>query len=96
VSRVTVTVLETIGPDRVVLECALCKGSVNKPGYKSHVACDVCVGKGVVLVEARPPFVPCRLCGGTGNKPGYKSYVPCDACQGVGAQPLSGPMELIR
>ena len=92
----TITVLEVVAADRVILPCALCSGSGNKPGYKSHVACDVCTGKGVVLVEGEPPFVACRLCGGSGNKPGYKSWGACDACQGVGAQPIRGRAELLR
>lgn len=92
----TITILEQVAPDRALLPCALCGGSGNKPGYKSHVACDVCTGKGVVLVQAEAPFVPCRLCNGSGNKPGYKSWVPCDACQGVGAQPLRGGLEILR
>lgn len=94
--RATITVVEVVAENRVILRCALCSGSGNKPGYKSYVPCDVCTGKGVVLVEGEPPFVPCRLCNGTGNKPGYKSWVPCDACQGVGAQPIRGQMRLLR
>ena len=92
----TVTVLEVLDDHRSILSCALCQGSGRKPGYKPHVPCDVCGGKGVVLVEAEPPFVTCRLCEGTGNKPGYKPWVACDACRGVGAQPIVGSYEIIR
>jgi len=95
-SAITITVLETIGPGRYVLPCALCRGTGHKPGYKSDIACEVCTGKGVVAVSAAAPFVPCRLCGGSGNKPGYKPWVACDACQGVGAQPLTGALEVLR
>lgn len=92
----TVTILEVVSDNRFILKCSLCGGSGNKPGYRSYVACEICTGKGVVLVEGEPPFVPCRLCSGSGNKPGYKSYVPCDACQGVGAQPIQGRMKLLQ
>ena len=89
------TIIEAVSDTRFILECALCRGSGNKPGYKSYVAFEVCTGKGVVLVQGDAPFVSCRLCSGSGNKPGYKSYVPCDACQGVGAQPIQGRMKLL-
>ena len=94
--RVTISIIEHVEPGKVIINCALCRGSGNKPGYKAHVGCDVCSGKGVVLVEADLPLVECRLCNGSGNRPGYKSYVECNQCQGVGAQPLTGSMKIIR
>jgi hypothetical protein len=45
----TITVLEVVAENRVILRYALCSGSGNKPGYKSYVPCDVCTGKGVAL-----------------------------------------------
>ena len=95
-ASIEIRVIERLADNRVILNCALCGGSGQKPGHKSHVACDVCGGKGVALVEGSPPFVACRLCHGTGNKPGYKSWVECDACQGIGAQPLTGALRLLR
>ena len=92
---ISVRVVEVISESQFVLNCALCRGSGNKPGYKSHVPCDVCTGKGLAMVEGQEPFVACRLCSGSGNKPGYKSYVACDACQGVGAQPIRGRLEIL-
>ena len=95
-AEIFVTIIEKVGGSRCVVSCALCGGTGKKPGHKSWVPCEVCTGKGVVLLECAAPLVVCRLCSGTGNKPGHKSWVPCDACQGTGAQPLAGGVKIIR
>ena len=94
--QVTITIIEQVDSNRVIVKCSLCRGSGRKPGYSSHVACEICGGKGVVLVQCTPPLVKCALCVGSGRKPGYSSHVPCDQCQGIGAQPLTGSMKVLR
>ena len=94
--RVTITIIEHVESNKVIIGCSLCNGSGRKPGYSSHVPCSVCSGKGVLLVKCSPPLVQCALCEGSGNKPGYSSHVPCSQCHGAGAQPLTGRMEILR
>lgn len=93
---VTVTVVEVVSANRVILACALCEGSGRRPGYSADTACRVCGGRGVVLIEGQQPFVECQLCSGSGRRPGYSSDTACRECHGVGAQPIAGGLEIIR
>ncbi|KAB2943034.1 MAG: hypothetical protein F9K14_16390 [Candidatus Methanoperedens sp.] len=71
-------------------------------GHSPYVICSVCYGRGKVLVEVSGslPFVTCAVCNGSGemsrDHDGHSPYVICSACLGVGAQPITGGMELIR
>ncbi|MBZ0176508.1 MAG: hypothetical protein OIN90_05495 [Candidatus Methanoperedens sp.] len=54
----------------------------------------------MVEVSGSLPFVTCAVCNGSGemsrDHDGHSPYVICSACLGVGAQPITGGMELIR
>ena len=93
---VKITIIEQLEPNKVIIKCALCEGSGHRPGYARDVECKVCTGKGVVLVECDPPLVKCALCDGSGHRSGYDRDVACNKCKGVGAQPLTGSMEILR
>lgn len=93
---VKITIIEQLESNKVIIKCALCDGSGHRSGYARDVACKVCSGKGVVLVECNPPLVKCALCDGTGHRSGYAKDVACNKCKGVGAQPLTGSMEIIK
>ena len=94
--QMTITILQQIESNKVIVACALCGGSGNKPRHSADTACEVCGGKGVALVECTPPLVSCALCAGSGQRPGYSAYVACTQCHGVGAQPLTGHMRVLR
>lgn len=101
---VTITVIEEISSTRFILRCARCEGTgrgYTSFGDRSTNACEVCYGKGLVLVEINgsTPFVQCARCEGTGR--GYtffgdRSTKSCESCGGVGAQPITGSFTIIR
>jgi len=94
-SKTIITIIQEIDSNKVIVECALCRGSGQRPGYTSDTPCTVCNGKGVVLVKCTPPLVKCSLCNGSGHRPGYTSDTPCKACGGIGGQPLTGEFEIL-
>jgi len=108
VGSVTVTIVEEISSNRFILKCARCEGTGKDYQYSnkavhSTAPCSVCNGKGLLLVviNGEIPFVKCARCDGTGR--GYlysnsdeRSTAPCESCKGIGAQPISGSLQIIK
>lgn len=101
---VKITIIEEISSNRFIMKCARCDGTGKgyySTGKRSNDPCRVCNGKGMVLVEidGSLPFVPCARCDGTGRgyySTGKRSTDPCYLCKGIGAQPISGEMQIIK
>lgn len=76
------------------IECAFCKGTGKDP-FKllSPLAlCQVCIGRGVVMVLATA--IECAFCKGTGVYPGKR--LTCITCGGKGRSAVSELFEICR
>ena len=91
----TITIIEHVSPNRVVVRCAHCQGTGIKPTYR-ETPCPVCGGRGVLLLEIHGelPLVACAYCTGTGIKPTYRE-TPCPQCDGAGTQPIVGTATIV-
>ena len=103
---ISVVIIEELGNNKFILKCSCCnstgKMSRDHDGREPYVICSVCNGRGNVLVELNGslPFVKCAVCNGTGvmsrDLDGREPWVICKACQGVGAQPITGRINIVR
>ena len=94
-AEITIEIIQKIEENRVIVKCSICNGSGRRPGKSTDTPCNICTGKGVVLVECSSPLVLCSLCNGSGHRPNYGTDIPCVACKGIGGQPLTGGFEII-
>lgn len=71
------------------IACAFCKGKGKDPfGVPSKISnCQVCFGKGKVVV-ADQPHKTCEACRGTGIFAHHR--LPCSVCKGKGVMPTNG------
>lgn len=99
-------ILEDLGNNKYILECAYCKGtgqrSRDHDGRAPWVICPVCNGRGKTLIELNGslPFGRCAYCNGTGQRSrdqdGRAPWVVCQACHGVGVLPITGEIKILR
>jgi len=83
---------ETIPPKSMAeVKCAFCKGKGKDPfGLMSVLAeCQVCKGRGTVMIEE--PYEKCPVCHGTGIQ--YNKRLTCLACRGKGVLPVKEGMK---
>jgi len=45
-SKTIITIIQEIDSNKVIVECALCRGSGQRPGYTSDTPCKACGGIG--------------------------------------------------
>lgn len=71
------------------LTCAFCRGKGLDPFelLSKLSKCQVCLGKGKVLVEE--PVIKCAFCNGTGVYP-YGVRITCPVCGGKGVVKFTG------
>ena len=72
------------------IKCAFCRGQGSDPfDLLSPLArCQVCGGKGTVVVE--DPVAKCAYCRGSGGQP-YGTRITCQVCGGKGALTVAEP-----
>lgn len=90
-------------PRYIKLTCSFCEGTGIEPDtdYGDEIdpyPCEVCCGKGIIVVESSCELVECGCCDGTGRgwKDGYFFGDTCRACKGLGVQALVGELHLVK
>lgn len=76
------------------VECVFCKGEGKDPFdlLSPLAACQVCCGRGVVMVPETA--IECAFCKGTGVYPGKR--LTCITCGGKGRAAVPEPFEMCR
>lgn len=100
----TISIIETISPDRFLIQCGNCSGSGRMArdldGKAPFRVCTVCEGKGtVILVADDKTLLQCGLCNGSGSHSRDLDGKPpmrlCTVCAGVGAVPATGKARIL-
>lgn len=89
--------------DIVKIPCAFCEGSGIFPKTATsddleYFCCDVCNGKGIIVIRSKTEIVKCKFCNGSGKgyEDGYFLGQKCEACNGLGIQPLFGSLKILK
>lgn len=93
-THITISVVETLEDGVSLITCGRCQGAgYHKPRFPHH--CEICGGKGVLVMRHESPLVRCGRCAGLGHTTDKFPH-HCEVCSGSGAVAVLGSAKIVR